>query len=286
MLVMPNQLFATLALFLLFSFTELSQGRKRQPRNDMEANVECGRRPAAPRIVGGTDAVPGSWPWQVLLDFKGFPGPQWCGGSILNEYWIVTAAHCFGPGTIPSNYTVTVGEHDVRVVEGNEQVIPIDRIILHPNWNRPTADYDIALIKLKNPIKFNSNVRPVCLPTTDFATGTDCYISGWGRTVEGGSAAEILQQAQVPLVSRDTCQKAYDDLVGVTITERMRCAGPAAGKIGPCQADSGGPLVCPKNNKWYLMGITSWGVGCARENRYGVYADVLELKSWVQETIN
>ncbi len=74
------------------------------------ANVECGRRPAAPRIVGGTDAVPGSWPWQVLLDFKGFPGPQWCGGSILNEYWIVTAAHCFGPGTIPSNYTVTVGK--------------------------------------------------------------------------------------------------------------------------------------------------------------------------------
>ena len=76
----------------------------------MVGNVECGRRKATPRIVGGTDAVPGSWPWQALVDFIGFPGPQWCGGSILTEYWIVTAAHCFGPGVNPSIYTVTVGK--------------------------------------------------------------------------------------------------------------------------------------------------------------------------------
>ena len=93
-----------------------------------------------------------------------------------------------------------------------------------------------------------------------------------------------MRQAQVPLVSRDTCRQAYKD-TGFIITERMRCAGFASGQIGTCQGDSGGGLVCPKNNKWYLMGIVSWAVGCARPNRYTVYADVLELKSWVQQTV-
>lgn len=96
---------------------------------------------------------------------------------------------------------------------------------------------------------------------------------------------QILQQAQVPLVSRDTCQKGYDDL-GYTISTRMRCAGYSAGKIDACQGDSGGPLVCVRNDKWYLMGVISWGQGCARKGRYGVYADMMDLKFWVQQTIN
>ena len=88
------------------------------------------------------------------------------------------------------------GEHDVRIVEGNEQIIPIDMIILHPDFD-PVAsgfDYDVALIKLKNPIKFNSNVRPVCLPTTDFAPGTNCYVTGWGDTTEGGNSSQVKKQ--------------------------------------------------------------------------------------------
>lgn len=96
---------------------------------------------------------------------------------------------------------------------------------------------------------------------------------------------QILQQAQVPLVSRDTCQRGYDDL-GYTITTRMRCAGYAGGQIDACQGDSGGPLVCVRNHKWYLMGVVSWGIGCAREGRYGVYADMMEVKYWVQQIIN
>ena len=85
-------------------------------------------------------------------------------------------------------------------------------------------------------------------------------------------------------MSRATCQSGYDDL-RLTITQRMRCAGFSGGLIDACKKDSGGPLVCPRNNKWYLMGVVSWGVGCARANRYGVYADVLVLKSWIQNTI-
>ena len=97
---------------------------------------------------------------------------------------------------------------------------------------------------------------------------------------------QILQQAQVPLITRDSCQAAYQD-VGYPISERMLCAGYAAGGIDACQGDSGGPLVCSEDdNKWYLMGAVSWGIGCAREGRYGVYADLMNLKDWVQETIN
>ena len=94
-----------------------------------------------------------------------------------------------------------------------------------------------------------------------------------------------MQQAQVPLVPRDTCRRAYSDS-GVEITERMRCAGFSQGGVDSCDSDSGGPLVCPSNNKWYLMGIVSWGVGCASPNRFGVYSDVFVLKTWVQDTIN
>lgn len=103
---------------------------------------------------------------------------------------------------------------------------------------------------------------------------------------------QILQQAEVPLVSRDTCQEAYNSQErqerweAYEITESMRCAGYAKGGIDACEADSGGPLVCPRGGTWFLMGITSWGDGCAREDSYGVYADVLVVKSWVEETIN
>ena len=96
---------------------------------------------------------------------------------------------------------------------------------------------------------------------------------------------QILQQAKVPLVSRETCQEGYDDL-GYKISTRMRCAGYSEGKIDACQGDSGGPLVCVRNDKWYLMGVISWGQGCARKGRYGVYADMMDLKFWVQQTIN
>ena len=94
---------------------------------------------------------------------------------------------------------------------------------------------------------------------------------------------QILQQVEVPLVSRDTCQKGYDDL-GYTITTRMRCTGYSDGAIDACQGDSGGPLVCARNDQWFLMGAISWGIGCARKGRYGVYADLMDLKFWVQET--
>jgi len=263
---------------------ETPDPRTEQPID--QGSVECGTKGTGTRIVGGTNAKPGAWPWQVTMDYKGQTGNHWCGGSIVSPQWIVSAAHCFGYSVDPDQYTIVAGDHDLNGQEGYEQNIPIEKIIEHPKYN-PYAnhDYDLALIKLKTPLTFNQRVRPVCFPKFDFSSDTNCYVTGWGHLYEEGHLPQILQQARVPLITRNSCQAAYKDL-GYTVTKRMRCAGYAAGGIDACQGDSGGPLVCSKDSKWYLMGAVSWGIGCARPGRYGVYADMMDLKYWAQETIN
>jgi secreted trypsin-like serine protease len=131
-------------------------------------------------------------------------------------------------------------------------------------------------------------VKPVCLPPSGFdvSAGTKCFVTGWGKLHESGSFPKRLNQAEVPIVDRQHCANTYAQHHGYTITSRMRCAGFDQGKIDACQGDSGGPLVCEKDNTWYLMGAVSWGVGCAREKAFGVYADLTVLGTWVQNTIS
>jgi len=131
-------------------------------------------------------------------------------------------------------------------------------------------------------------VGPVCLPDSEFASGSICHITGWGTTGLGAKRlSKTLKQARLPLVPRDTCKRSYSDFrsSGYCVTRRMRCAGYARGGVDACKGDSGGPLVCQRNRKRYLMGVVSWGAGCGLVGRYGVYADVLRLKRWIQETI-
>ncbi|XP_031563033.1 prostasin-like [Actinia tenebrosa] len=253
-------------------------------------NIKCGTKGKGnTRIVGGTRAKKGAWPWQISMNYKNNKAaktPHWCGGSVVARQWIVTAAHCFVYGDNPDDYTVVMGEHDLNVTDGYEQKIGIERIIKHPFYDAyNNHDYDVALIKLKSNLIFNDRVRPVCLPSNDYPAGTNCYISGWGHLFESGHGPWVLHQAMVPLVSRSVCQKSYDDL-RYKLTARMRCAGNGIGGIDACQGDSGGPLVCRTGDTWYLMGAISWGIGCARKNRYGVYADMMDLKYWVQGTIH
>ncbi|KAK3723816.1 hypothetical protein QZH41_019493, partial [Actinostola sp. cb2023] len=234
-------------------------------------DIKCGTKGKGnTRIVGGTKAKKGAWPWQITMNYKNNAAastPHWCGGSVIAPQWIVTAAHCFVYSDKPQDYTVVMGEHDLNVTDGFEQKIAIEKIIKHPFYDAFNHhDYDVALLKLKSNVTYNDRVRPVCLPKDDFAPGTNCF-------------------AMVPLISRQACQKSYDDL-RYTLTARMRCAGNGRGGIDACQGDSGGPLVCKSGDTWNLVGVISWGIGCARKGRYGVYADIVDLKYWVQGTVH
>ena len=244
---------------------------------------KCGRRTTR-RIVGGQRALPGEWPWQAGLIVKNTTR-IYCGGALINKEWIVTGAHCVTYRNA-STLLVVLGEYDVTRNEGIEIFREVDSFQMHPNYHLLTADFDLALVRFKPALdRFSRFISPVCLPTADdsFHAGTNCTVTGFGRLAEVGTIATMLQQAVVPIVPRDTCQAAYSDY---NITPRMMCAGYATGGIDACQGDSGGPMVCRKDQRhWYLAGVISWGLGCARPNSYGVYANVTMLASWVRSTL-
>eukprot|EP00795_Rhopilema_esculentum_P002651 gene2651-850_t len=248
----------------------------------------CGKKgPGHTRIVGGTAAKPGDWPWIVTFDYKyntGNPGHQ-CGGTLITDEWILSAAHCFYDDKDKSNYWLTIGEHDLKTDSGHEQKIPIADLIFHPDYNPSNYDNDLALVKLSRKATINDRVKTACLPdqNTTFSNGTKCVIAGWGLLEQYGRGPQILQQAQVPLIERSVCKAAFPHHL---VSNNMICAGYAAGGIDSCQGDSGGPLVCKRDDDtWFLWGVVSWGVGCGRKGKYGVYARTQVLRRWVDQVV-
>ncbi|XP_036608228.1 chymotrypsinogen B-like isoform X2 [Trichosurus vulpecula] len=228
------------------------------------------------RIVNGEDAVPGSWPWQVSIQDK--TGFHFCGGSIISEYWVVTAAHC----DVWQSDLVIAGEFDQGSDEEDIQVLTISQIFQNPNFDYSTTSNDITLIKLATPAQFSDTVSPVCLPssTDDFPAGSNCVTTGWGLTKYTNSKTpDKLQQAALPLLSKSQCWKYWGNMV----KDSMICAG--ASGVSSCMGDSGGPLVCQKAGAWTLVGIVSWGSDTCSTSSPGVYARVTELVSWVQEIL-
>ena len=183
-----------------------------------------------------------------------------------------------------------MGEHNVTKFEGYEENIEIEKIHIHPGLtlSTGTGDYDIALLKLKRPAVFHRRVHSICLPDekTSFAAGQTCYVTGWGKTNENNTEySKILMEAEVPLISREVCNSnaSYNGI----INERYICAGFSEGGIDGCYGDSGGPLVCEREEGGFtLTGIVSWGEGCARPQKYGVYLDVQLMMPFIESTLH
>lgn len=179
---------------------------------------------------------------------------------------------------------MVLGVFDQEKKDQREVTANVSKLFLHGHYDPETLDYDIALLKLKDPVKLSKIVKPVCLPeeSVDFKPGTNCYVTGFGFTEQGGDVATTLQEANVPLVPQETCQAAYK---AKKITPRMFCAGFAKGGVDACQGDSGGPLVCMNDGTWLLKGIVSWGIGCARPGAYGVYSNVKDFLPWIRNIV-
>ncbi|XP_031752039.1 transmembrane protease serine 2 [Xenopus tropicalis] len=157
----------------------------------------------------------------------------------------------------------------------------VERIIVFPGYNSSDNDNDIALMKLTNDIKFSYTTQPVCLPNVGmfWEAGTQCWISGWNTTSQGGNISTTLQYAEVQLVPSHVCNQSH--VYNGSITPSMLCADARHGRIGSCQGDGGGPLVTETNGTWWLVGETSWGVGCAQPNKPGVYGNMTSFLGWI-----
>merc|ERR1711973_488867 len=226
------------------------------------------------RIVGGNEVEAHSIPWQVGLSSKN-SRRTFCGGTILSATKILTAAHCY---TDPSEFQVIVKEHDLG---DNDDGVRHDVTSFenHPNYNQGAQlNNDFAIITLSKAIELGDKAEPAVLPaaTMEINQGQFLTVSGWGRLESGGNSPDELHAVKVPYITNAQCQEAYGEQY--RITNRMMCAGNVEnGGIDSCQGDSGGPLVMGNT----IVGVVSWGIGCAEPGYPGVYARVTEVLGWI-----
>lgn len=225
------------------------------------------------RIVGGLEIDVSETPYQVSLQY--FKSHR-CGGSVLNSKWVLTAAHCTDSVAVPSALAVRLGS---STHASGGTVVRIANIFQHPKYDPETTDFDFALLELQGELSFSDVVQPVALPEQDepVEDGTLTTVSGWGNTQSASESNAVLRAANVPTVNQQECDRAYESFGG--ITDNMLCAGYKHGGKDACQGDSGGPLVAEGK----LVGVVSWGYGCAKAGYPGVYSRVASVRDWVRE---
>jgi len=272
-----------LSIVVVASLLAIAGAQKPQPRQKpIPRTATCGNFPSfmtGDRIVGG-QAAAGPIPWQVSVRQCQSGGCHFCGGTILDETTIMSAAHCFTNGQSMSGYYITAGV--VNRMGTGGQTIEIEKGVWNSAMPYSGNNNDFIILKLKSALTFNENVGPACLPEAGYApetSGQTCFVSGWGTLQSGAqSLPQSLQWVAVPTVTNAQCAQAY----GSTITTSMICAGSPQGGIDSCQGDSGGPFVCRKDGKAVLTGVVSFGVGCGLASHPGVYARQTAVLDWVK----
>jgi len=278
---------------LYFCLTALYCGIIPFPQTLSQGSCFCGRAKRShfgnrqQKIIGGGFAEVNEYPWQVLLREAN------CGGSLISNKWILTAAHCLKTTVITH---ATLGEHNYKMtIESVAIKFAVERQVIHPKYWEDVfvgfTVFDFGLLELKKKILWESvpHIRPICLPAPDdesyaerFATAT-----GWGTTQNDlyGEGSHSLREVRVKILTNKACDERYS----VKISDSMLCAGVPGGGKDTCHGDSGGPLVVSfgdegtSNSTYQLVGVTSWGIGCGEAEHPGVYARVTSAMDWIQE---
>jgi len=243
-------------------------------------------------IVGGQEAEPHQFPWQISLQYRDFAIGSYyhtCGATIVDSYHIVCAAHCID-GRKASHFRVVAGAHNIHAIlpEASKQKVKVAAMWQHEDYDSNVISGDVSVLKLETPLEMNEYVQPMELGKEDPAPGTICINSGWGSTSHTSvpQMPNKLQYVELPIMAREQCMEDYNGINGVT--EEMICAGAEEGGTSPCSGDSGGPLVCPfpsnstRAGDYYLAGIVSWGmIPCGQAHYPGVFTDVAHFRDWI-----
>ncbi|KAF7418987.1 hypothetical protein HZH68_001640 [Vespula germanica] len=242
----------------------------------------------SPRIVGGSDAKKGEFPYQVSLQWglTSASTRHFCGGSILNERWILTAGHCILAVPSIGKFNVKAGKHNIRYSEISEQTVEVEKSIVHESYPGGVAPYDIALIKLKAPLKESKSVSSIKLPKYGNIPKDNVTLSGWGSVSNTSIAKmpDVLQKAILPTVDLVECKEALYKIIGPSpLHDTNVCTGPLTGGYSACSGDSGGPLV--QNST--VIGVVSWGIiPCGTYGAPSVYTRVSAFTNWIEDKIN
>ncbi|XP_039731781.1 serine protease 55 [Pteropus medius] len=255
------------------------------PRSSIVGSYECGERPTFEggpqysRIIGGIEAEVGEFPWLVSIQAG---NEHFCGGTIIDEWWIVTAAHCLShEGMIPTDLSVVLGTNNLQ--SPSLEVKGVSSMVLHKDFNKLNMDNDIALLLLKSQITFSGLKEPICMPWQPSPSKWHrCWVAGWGQTKTGDKNSVKPDLIKVPMIIMDweKCSKLFSKL-----TKNMLCAGYENESYDACQGDSGGPLVCTpgSDKKWYQVGIVSWGRSCGQKNTPGIYTLLENYSLWIKK---
>lgn len=252
----------------------------KQPSKAPASKKKCGRplkKARMLKIIGGVESKKQKWPWHVAVLNRYME--TFCAGTLIAPRWVLTAGHC-----LRSYLRVRFNEHDLTTHDGREVDMTVQRMFLHPQFNHFTVDNDIALLRLPRPVRL-----PVaCLPSIEPVDRELCFIMGWGKQKsEDIYGTNKLHEALIPVVNTTLCKKAYRNYI---ITNNMFCAGWKSGFADTCAGDSGGGLMCPlrkthRSTPYAIQGITSFGDGCGRKNKYGIYTKVYNYLKWIESTI-
>ncbi|CAG4979000.1 unnamed protein product [Parnassius apollo] len=234
------------------------------------------------RIVGGHNAELNEWPWIVAL-FNG--GRQFCGGSLIDDRHILSAAHCVAHMTSwdVARLTARLGDHNIRTNTETQHIErKIKRVVRHKGFNMQTLYNDVAILTIEQPVKFSNTIRPICLPSGGKAyAGLVATVIGWGSLRESGPQPSVLQEVTIPIWQNSDCRLKYGIAAPGGIVDHMICAGRAS--MDSCSGDSGGPLMVNEGNRWTQVGIVSWGIGCGKGQYPGVYTRVTSFLPWIQK---